>query len=59
MLQVDNKHHSKILLLVYKPEGDDDMLTSLLLSSSICSPNETSEAVVMAIINTLQKRTAP
>ena len=37
-------------------EEDEDMLTSLLLSSSIYAPNETSEAVVPAIINKLQEK---
>ena len=35
-------------------EDDDDILISLLLSSSIYSLNETSEAVVIAIVNTLK-----
>ena len=44
------------LAISIQEEGDDDLYTSLLLSCSICSPNETSEAVVMAIVNTLKDK---
>ena len=35
---------------------DNDIFTSLLLSCSIYSPNESSEAVVMSIVNTLKDK---
>ena len=44
------------LAISIQEEEDDDILTSLLLSSNMYSPNETSEAVVMAIVNTLKEK---
>ena len=44
------------LAISIQEEADDDLYTSLLLSCSIYSPNETSEAVVMAIVNTLKDK---
>ena len=44
------------LAISIQEEEDDDIYTSLLLMCSIYSPNETSEAVVMAIVNALKDK---